>query len=154
MISPSLPPANPAGVPTLDEYEDRVDAFLSDPRFANGAPYGMDQTPYLINNSNITACAAYITDFTKYVFDKPYSFRSDFTNINEIQTGDILRLPGHYVAVLQRSGSRLITAEGNMNFQVVVSDSSYWIQDGKLYAYSFPYEIEFGTHNFPKGIDN
>lgn len=100
------------------------------------------------------ACDGYTFDFLKYVFNfdptsfadpgskadlRPYTDAEKKTAAS-IQAGDVLGLEfdtygqhsRHAIVVLQRNGSQLITAEGNMDGHVVISDSWYYIQNNQL----------------------
>lgn len=131
-------------------YDQKVSAFLSDGRFKNGVSYGSSQMPYL---SSVLAygCAAYANDFCWSVFGKANAMSGEaFSNINEIRNGDILRLSiPHTVIVLYRDGDKLITAEGNVNGKVLVSETRWSIVNGKLYRSGslFTGSLISGYHN-------
>lgn len=156
MTSPARPPKNPSGTLTLDEYDNQVERFMSDARFASGAEYAPDQKPLLIDLPGTAGCGAYVTDYVKYVFDKRYSFARDYENVNEIQTGDVLRfkVPLHFAAVLYRNGNHLTVAEGNVGGYTLITEGVYEFIDGELYRYGMPVEFDYGTHLLPKGVDS
>ena len=121
---------------TSSSYADRVNAFLSDSRFKNGASYAAGQHPMLVNNTGWSGCAAYAVDFCKYVFGKnsPYEGKA-YSNINEARAGDIIKVVNaqHWLVVLSRNGNILYVAEGNWSGKVSVSNGSYTIQNNALY---------------------
>lgn len=131
-------------------YETRVEAFLSDPRWANGTPWGGShtQTPG-ISGWPSSGCCAYCADFAGFVYGSERAWNSSdftkFTNPAEIRTGDIVhfrysnskRTSEHWIVVLERRGNTLYTAEGNAyvsgKYSVVcVTDSKWAIVNGTL----------------------
>lgn len=67
-------------------YDEKVNSFISDPRWKDGAPYGALASPV-------------------------YSF----TSPSKIKSGDVIKVTGsqHWIVVLYRNEEKLTTAEGN-----------------------------------------
>lgn len=135
---------------SVGTYQTRVEAFLSDPRWANGASWGSShtQTPG-ISGWPSSGCCAYCADFAGYVYGSERAWNSSdftkFTNPAEIRSGDIVhfrysnskRTSEHWIVVLERRGNTLYTAEGNAyvsgNYSVVcVTDTKWAIVNGTL----------------------
>ncbi len=117
------------------EYEKKVQAFLADSRWKNGAKWSSSQRPKLSSYS-ASGCCAYAVDFCKYVFGKnSYSSGKKFTNPKEIKAGDVIKVTNsqHWFVVLERNGNKLKTAEGNWDGKVVVSNGTYTISGNQLY---------------------
>ncbi len=118
-----------------DSYTEKVNAFLSDSRFKNGASWGASKTPVLSSYRG-TGCCAYAADFAKYVFGKstPVS-GTKFTNPKDIKAGDVIKVLNkqHWFVVISRNGNSLKVAEGNWDGKVVVSEGVYTVKDNTLY---------------------
>ncbi|MBQ8526266.1 MAG: Ig domain-containing protein [Clostridia bacterium] len=116
-------------------YSQKVNSFLNDSRFRNGASWAASKRPVLSGYS-CSGCCAYAADFVKYVFGKssPRS-GSAFYSASAIRAGDIIQVTGsqHWLVVLERSGNTLKTAEGNWGGRVVVSNGTYTVKNGQLY---------------------
>ncbi len=116
-------------------YSDRMQSFLKDSRFKNGATWKASQSPKLSSYGGI-GCCAYAADFAKYVFGQssPTS-RNKFTNPKDIKAGDVIKVTGsqHWFVVLERNGQKLKTAEGNWGGKVVVSSTTYTVKNNTLY---------------------
>ena len=101
------------------EFNSKVNSFLADSRWKDGALWGYSTTPKISSWSS-SGCCAYCADFAKYVYgkDSPKSGTA-FTSVNDIKAGDILYMTNtndgidHWIAVLSRSGNNLRVAEGN-----------------------------------------
>ncbi|MBE7039091.1 MAG: hypothetical protein E7404_09355 [Ruminococcaceae bacterium] len=121
--------------PVSNSYSDKMQSFLKDSRFKNGATWKSSQKPKLSSYS-CSGCCAYAADFAKYVFGKksPTS-GTKFTNPKDIKSGDVIKVTGsqHWFVVLERNGQKLKTAEGNWNGKVVVSSSAYTVKNNTLY---------------------
>lgn len=102
---------------TAEEYWKKAWPFVEDARFRTGAPYGPRSPKISAYPSN--GCCAYAADFCAYVYglynawDNAYF--TPFYNFAEIQSGDIIQIAGHWFVVVERNGSELMTAEGNVN---------------------------------------
>ena len=134
---------------TSSSYTKKVNAFISDKRWKNGAKWTDAQKPKL---SSYTAwgCCAYTADFCKYVFGKS-SYRSGkkFSSPKDIKAGDVIKVTGpeHWFVVLERNGNKLKTAEGNWSGKVLVSSSTYTIKNNKLYRSGSPFrKFSAGYH--------
>ncbi len=116
------------------DYTKKVQSFLSDKRYKNGAVWKAGQRPKL-SSANGKGCYAYAADFVKYVFGKssPTSGKK-FTNPKDIKAGDVIKVTGsqHWFVVLERNGNNLRTAEGNWLGKVVVSSSAYTVKNNTL----------------------
>ena len=103
----------PAQAMTAAEYFLKSDAFISDARWKNGITWNGSQMPKLSTWPSY-GCYAYACDFSMYMYGKRrYEDGTRFTNVNDIRTGDVVRISGHTFAVLERIGNDLRTAEGN-----------------------------------------
>ena len=120
---------------TSINYSEKVQSFLKDSRFKNGATWKSSQKPKL-SSYNGSGCCAYAADFAKYVFGKsaPTS-GTKFTNPQDIKEGDVIKVTGsqHWFVVLERNGQNLKTAEGNWGGKVVVSSTAYTVKNNTLY---------------------
>lgn len=119
-------------------YVKRVERLLSEEPYAHGTFWDNTVHPMLIKSGNL-GCAALVTDFARYVFGAGnFNQGEKFEKPDEIRAGDVISIKGHFLAVLDRDGDRLITFEGNFCKSVWYSDSSYslikggWAQSGKL----------------------
>ena len=124
-----------------DDYEAKVNAFLSDPRFKNGADWGSSKQPNLISY-DASGCCAYVIDFCKFVFDKnSYSEGTPFSQPSEIRAGDVIHVTNtsHWFVVISRDGNSLTVAEGNWDGKVVVSDDIYTVEDNILKRNGAPF---------------
>lgn len=118
-----------------DSYTKKVNAFLSDSRFKNGATWGASKKP-LLSDYSCTGCCAYAADFVKYVFGKSSPVSKDvYTTPKEIRAGDVVKVLGsqHWFVVISRNGNSLKVAEGNWVGKVVVSEGVYTVKDNTLY---------------------
>lgn len=119
-------------------YAMKVYNFLKDSRFKNGTTWGGSKSPQL-SSWRCSGCMAYAVDFCKYVYGADWKTSSKkfqtYKNVNEIATGDAIRIEGHYFVVLKREGNKLYTAEGNYSGRVRVSlaNYGYYISGNKLY---------------------
>lgn len=128
-------------------FEKKVESFIADSRFKNGVSWGGSRTPKL-SSYKCKGCCAYVADFVKYVFGKasPRS-GSRFTNIGSIRAGDVVHLsPDHWIAILERNGNSLKTAEGNASGKVVVSNSKYKISGNYIKSSYSSYKFTEGYH--------
>lgn len=118
-----------------NNYSSKMQSFIKDSRFKNGATWKSNQKPKLSSYS-CSGCCAYTADFVKYVFGKssPRSGKK-FTNPKDIKAGDVIKVTGsqHWFVVLERNGQKLKTAEGNWGGKVVVSSSVYTVKNNTLY---------------------
>ena len=55
-----------------------------------------------------------------------------FDKASEIRGGDVLRLDGHFIAVVSRNGDKLFTFDGNCNSTFRKSKTAYSIVNGEL----------------------
>lgn len=116
-------------------YSKKIEAFLKDSRFKNGATWKSSQKPKLSSYDG-TGCCAYTADFAKYVFGKKApTAGTKFTSPKDIRAGDVIKVTGsqHWFVVLERNGQTLKTAEGNWGGKVVVSSSAYTVKNNTLY---------------------
>lgn len=118
-----------------NNYDAKVNAFISDSRWKNNAYYPGSKSP-IIASYSASGCCAYAADFVKYVYGhNGFSKGGWFSNPNEIRTGDVLKVIGsqHWIVVLYRNGNRLTTAEGNWTGgRVNISSSAYTVQNNTL----------------------
>lgn len=120
--------------PPKNNYSEKIQSFLKDNRFKNGATWKASQKPKLSSYGG-SGCCAYAADFAKYVFGKaaPTSGKK-FTNPKDIKAGDVIKVTGsqHWFVVLERNGEKLKTAEGNWLGKVVVSSTKYTVKNNTL----------------------
>ncbi len=117
-------------------YETKVDEFLKDSRWKNGISWGAIK-PKLSTYSS-SGCCAYAADFAAYVYgSKSLAWNTSdftkFTGANNIATGDIIQISGHWFIVLKRTGNTLYTAEGSYDKKVRITTNGWSIKDGKIY---------------------
>ena len=136
------------------DYGEKVNAFLNNPDFADGAPYGDGQQTKSYTSSNCWSCYAYTADFVHEVWPVPAGttdFRPahiptavKFTSVSEIRDGDVIYLSNgsedHYYVVLKRNDDgSLWTAEGNCSQKVCVSTTAYSISNPNAGNKTFRY---------------
>ncbi|MCR5414869.1 MAG: hypothetical protein K6F50_09135 [Kiritimatiellae bacterium] len=119
-------------------YAARIAEMMNEEPFRHGTFWDNTCRPLLVQNGNL-GCAAFVTDFAKYVFGADnFNQGEKFENPSEIRAGDVISIKGHFLAVLDRNGDRLVTMEGNFCSAIWHSDNSYglmkggWVQSGKL----------------------
>ncbi len=134
LVKKNNAPANNSTSSSSSSYNSKVNAFLSDSRFKNGASWSASKTPVLSSYGS-SGCCAYAADFVKYVFgsSSPRGGKA-FYNPSEIRAGDVIYVSGgsHWFVVISRSGNTLKTAEGNWGGKVVVSNGTYTVSGNKL----------------------
>ncbi len=134
-------------VETQAEYDARAKQLMSEHAFRNGRPWGK-RSPSLLGNNSCFECAAMAADFATYMFDGSLNSGERFEKADEIRSGDVIRMEGHYFAVIYRKGSQLTTIEGNMNKAVHKSTSHYSVKNGKLMSGGKDAKFEYGHHNW------
>ncbi len=108
----------------LSTYKTRMNAFINDPRWANGVSWS--QIPPKLSTYNCYGCFAYGCDFTTYVYGvNNYQEGQAFYSPSEIRTGDVIRISGHTFVVLERNGNDLYTAEGAWSDAVRIANPGY-----------------------------
>lgn len=124
--------------------EDRaINLFSKDGRWKNGVSWGDGKRPQYNTGYSSQGCCAYAADFVKFMYGQTnLNAGSKYTSASNIKAGDVIHLKaiskngktgwGHWFVVLQRSGNKLVTAEGNAYGKVLVSYSKYYIKDGRL----------------------
>ena len=131
------------------DYDRKVNDFINNPTWANGSYWGDNNGPSL-SNWRSSGCCAYAADFAKSVCGANNQRSGNpFWTPDEIQSGDIIYLnEPHWLVVLYRRGSVLITAEGNCSQHVRISSSVYRVSDNVLYRDGNPvYSFAEGYHN-------
>ena len=129
--------ASVASAMSFAEFDAKVNAFISDPRWCNGAPWG-NRGPAESSWSS-SGCCAYVADFTWKVYGISCpSAGAAYKVPAEISKGDILHFHNgkseHWIAVLNRDGNTLYTAEGNVGNKVLVSSSRYFMNNDTLWG--------------------
>lgn len=145
---------------TADEYWQKSNEFLLDPRWANGTSWGAI-APKLSTWSS-SGCCAYTADFAAYVYDAyNQSSGTPFYDVSDIQTGDIIHTGHHWFVVVERDGDTLRTAEGNARLfgywfgdgddspRVMVSDEHYYISGNTIID-----SVTGGSTGFAVGYHN
>ncbi len=122
-------------VPALKEedYLARVAQMIDEYSYRVGRHWDNSTHPIVIRNGN-GGCAAFATDFAGYVFDA-HNFNSGerYDSASEIRSGDVIRLQGHYITVLERhADGSLLTMDGNCNKSIRRSTRAYSIVNGEL----------------------
>ena len=124
-------------------YPDRVADFMSEESYQPGLHWDNDTHPMLVNNGN-GGCAAFVTDFAKYMFGAGnFNEGERFDKASEIRAGDVIALDGHFVAVLFRDGDKLTVMDGNCNSAIRFTDKTFsvvkgeWTDGGKGSGKSF-----------------
>ena len=110
---------------SLSWFNSKVSSFLSDGRWSDGIAWSSSQRQK-ISTCSSTGCAAYVNDFTTYVFNHNASIGDgdSFTSVSEIREGDVIHFKEtyygneHYFAVIGRNGNSLTTIEGNYSGKV------------------------------------
>ena len=121
------------------DYDSKVNSFKSDSKYRHNGDIGWD-------------CGAYADEFAKFVFGKSSKTAGIlFYNPDEIRAGDVVHVNprnnsenAHWVVILYRNGSQLITMEGNwlspktrgLNGKTYgrtrYSDTTYTVENGKF----------------------
>lgn len=137
---------------STDTYNTKIEEFISDARWKNGITWVASQKPKLSSWSS-TGCCAYAADFVAYVYGSKTaawttSNFTKYTSLNDIRSGDVIYITGHWFVVLSRSGNTLRTAEGSFDGKVRVTTTGWGIKNGKLYnlAANTAGTFEFGYH--------
>lgn len=141
-------------------YDAKVNAFIKNPNWRNGARWGTSVRKPIISPHGSQQCTAYVADFAKYVFglNSPWTGLSKFTEAGNIASGDTLHCYGygpHDLVVLYRDGNNLYTAEGNYgnkgeNSYVRVKKYGYRISGNKLIntdAPQYQLTLSYGWHH-------
>ena len=112
-------------------YPDRIADFMSEESYQPGLHWDNDTHPLLVRNGN-GGCAAFVTDFAKYVFGASnFNVGERFDKASEIRAGDVIALDGHFVAVLFREGDKLTVMDGNCNSAIRFTDKTYTVTKGE-----------------------
>lgn len=113
-------------------YEERVQTMLTEDAYQSGVHWDNGSKPLLASVGN-GGCAAFVTDFVAYNFNKSnFNEGEPFDKASEIRGGDVIRLEGHYIAVVSRTGDKLFTFDGNFNSTFRKSKTAYSIVNGEL----------------------
>lgn len=118
------------------EYTAKYKAFITDARWKHGISWNGSQRPKK-SSWGSSGCCAYAADFEYVVHGKKGWNGTAFTDPNSIKDGSILYIKTvsggvHWIVVLERDGSSLYTAEGNLSLKVNISNGRYRISGGKL----------------------
>ena len=120
---------------TQSEYDSKMNSFISDDKWKNGASYSSSQSPKLSTWSSI-GCFAYGCDFSKYMFDiNNFQDGETFGSASQIRAGDVIIIkPQHVFCVLGRDGNTLYTAEGATGNGTVahVGTDRFYLSNGSL----------------------
>ena len=118
-----------------DRYFTRMNELLVEAPFQTGLHWDNSTHPFLAPDHGNSGCAALVMDFANYMFGAPnFDAGERFDNPKEIRTGDVIALPGHYMAVLWREGETLHTIEGNFNSSICRSSQSYSLKGGRFHG--------------------
>ena len=128
-------------------YPDRIADLMSEEPYQPGMHWDNDNHPILVNNGN-GGCAAFVTDFAKYVFGAGnFNEGERFDKAEDIRAGDVLALDGHFIAVLFREGDKLTIMDGNCNSAIRISDKAYSVTKGAWSNGGKPADKQF-LHGF------
>ena len=120
---------------TNDQYFTRMNELLVEEPFRPGLHWDNSTHPFLIPENGNGGCAALVTDFARYLFGaRNFNAGERFDNPEEIRSGDVIALDGHYMAVLWREGEILHTIEGNFNSSIHRSSRYYSLKGGRLHG--------------------
>ena len=113
-------------------YPDRVADFMSEESYQPGLHWDNDTHPIMLAGNGNGGCAAFVTDFAKYVFGASnFNVGERFDNASEIRAGDVIALDGHFVAVLFRDGDKLTVMDGNCNSAIRFTDKTFTVTKGE-----------------------
>lgn len=128
-------------------YPDRVADLMSEEPYQPGMHWDNDTHPILVDNGN-GGCAAFVTDFAKYVFGAGnFNAGERFDKPEDIRAGDVIALDGHFVAVLFREGDKLTIMDGNCNSAIRFTDKTYTVTKGEWSNGGKPADKKF-LHGF------
>ena len=118
------------------EYDSKMNSFINDNRWKNGASYSSSQSPKLSTWSSI-GCFAYGCDFSKYMFGiNRFQDGESFGDASQIRAGDVIIIkPQHVFCVLKRDGDTLYTADGatgNNHTVAHVGTDRFYLSNGGL----------------------
>jgi hypothetical protein len=130
---------------TKKEYDERVDWMLSEYAYRNGREWGR-MHPALLTDEGCYECAGMASDFACYMFDSRFHGGTVYKNADEIRSGDIVHIKGHYFSVLRRNGQELLTIEGNLNGTVRHSNRRYSVKNGDVWCGGKPVQFDYGRH--------
>ncbi len=120
-------------------YKQKVSGFVSDARWKSGLTWSAGRGAKL-SKYGCSGCYAYAADFVAYVYGENRAWHSSsfqkYTGVSNVKTGDVIWTGRHYIAVLERNGNTLYTAEGNWGSKTRVSHSIWRIKNNKLYTVS------------------
>ena len=121
-----------------ENYRALVEQMGSEYAFRTGRFWDNSTHPIVVNSGN-GGCAAFATDFAGYIFDA-HNFNSGerYDDPNEIRSGDVLALKGHFITVVERyPDGHLLTWDGNCNSSIRRTSGAYSIVDGKFHGAEF-----------------
>ena len=128
-------------------YPDRIADLMSEEPYQPGMHWDNDNHPILVDNGN-GGCAAFVTDFAKYVFGAGnFNEGEQFEKAEDIRAGDVIALDGHFVAVLFRDGEKLTIMDGNCNSAIRFTDKTYTVTKGEWCNGGKPADKKF-LHGF------
>jgi len=137
-------------------YPDRVADFMSEEPYQPGCHWDNGTHPIVVKSGN-GGCAAFVTDFAKYVFGAGnFDAGERFDKADEIRAGDVLALKGHFMAVLYRNGDKLVMMDGNCNSSIRFTDKTYtvvngvWCDGGKPVPENFLHGWHYLKSNCPR----
>jgi hypothetical protein len=131
-------------------YHERVQDMIGEDPYQPGRHWDNSTHPLLVRSGN-GGCAAFVTDFAKYLFDaRNFNAGVRFDDASEIRAGDVIALEGHFISVIDRyPDGTLHTMDGNCNCSIRRTKRAYSIVDGKLRGGKFRH----GWHYLSKPLD-
>ncbi len=117
-----------------ENYRALVQQMIGEYAYRTGRFWDNSTHPIVVTGNGNGGCAAFATDFAGYVFGKRNFNTGDrFDDPNDIRSGDVIALKGHYITVLERyPDGRLLTMDGNCNKSIRRSTTAYSIVNGQL----------------------
>ncbi len=131
----------------VKHYRERIASLISEDPYQPGRHWDNSTHPLLVRNGN-GGCAAFVTDFAKYMFDAPnFNAGERFDNADDIRAGDVIALEGHFIAIIDRyPDGRISMMDGNCNSSIRRSTTAYSIAGGQLRGGKFKH----GWHYLPQ----
>lgn len=131
-------------------YHERIEDLIGEDPYQPGRHWDNSTHPLLVRSGN-GGCAAFVTDFAKYLFDAHnFNAGEQFNDASEIRAGDVIALEGHFISIIDRyPDGTLYTMDGNCNSAIRRTKHAYSIVDGQLKGGKFRH----GWHYLSKPLD-
>jgi hypothetical protein len=131
-------------------YHERIEDLIGEDPYQPGRHWDNSTHPLLVRSGN-GGCAAFVTDFAKYLFDAHnFNAGEQFNDASEIRAGDVIALEGHFISIIDRyPDGTLYTMDGNCNSAIRRTKHAYSVVDGQLKGGKFRH----GWHYLSKPLD-